>query len=804
MDSLLRDLRFAVRGLVRAPGFTAAAVLALALGIGATTAIFTVVHAVLLRSFGWGDESRLLALRADFPGNGVVGFTLSVAELEDLRTSQIFAHVGGYTRGSAALLGERPERVRVAQVTAGFFEALSVPPFAGRGLTAAEDRSGQPRVALLSYATWKKRYGGDLSAIGKTVTLDGNGHQIVGILPAGFSYDGPNEFFLPFAFTQEQLLQQRGAHYLEGVGQLAAGVPAQRALAQLGALSERVRLAYPNEYSVESRFRFSVQPLRDRFVAASRQPLLLLLAAVVLVLLIACGNVANLLLARAAHRERELALRAALGAGRGRLVRQLLTESALLAAVGAVLGVLVASWGLDLLLAAAPVRIRELTGLGVDQTVLAFAAGTTVATTLLFGFTPALRQSRPDLAGALKDGAHATGGPSAGKLRSALVVAQVALSLLVLAGAGLVLRSFVTLLQVSPGFDPEGVLVARLEPTGAAYDDDDAARGRYFERALQAAAALPGVQSVGGIDRLPVEGRYQLSYFIEGYLPAPGEPQPSNDVRRVAPGYFKTVRQRVTSGREFSAADDARAPLVALVNEAWVRRYFPGRDVLGQRLRLDSTKDGKHRTIVGVVADAHERGLDQQPVPVYDLPVAQLPPDQLELTLRASRPEALLASARDAFSRIDASQPVGRLALLEELASAWLAPRRFPLQLLAAFAALALVLSALGIYGVTSYAVAMRTREIGVRMAIGASASSVVRMVLVSTLRLVALGLAVGLAAALALGHLLASQLYGVSAHDPLTYAAIATLLALVALAASGLPALRAARVDPMTALRAE
>ncbi len=800
METMFRDLRFAVRGLLRTPGFTAAAVLALALGIGATTAIFSVVHAILLRSLGWGEETRLVALTTEFAGLGIVHGTLSVPELYDLREADFLESSGGYNPGTSALqTGDRAERVRIAQVTSGFLQVLGAHPLYGRTFASDEDLKGNDGVALVSAAAFRTRFGGDPDAVGRSATLDGHAYRIVGVLPAGFSYGGPHDFFIPFGFSEDQLLRQRGAHWIEAIGKLRAGVSVDEARRRLTAFTARIREAHPEQYDTPQRWSLALEGLRDRFVGPSRQAILVLFGAVLLVLLIACGNVANLLLARSAAREREFAVRAAMGAARSRIIRQLLTEGFLLAALGALSGVLLAVWGLDALLAVAPRQIRELAEIQVDRPVLAFSAGVTVATTLVFALVPALRASRVELASSLKDGGRGTSGLPAARLRMALIVAQVAVCLFLLAGAGLMLRSFSRLLDVSPGFEAEGAVSAELTPAGPAYDDDTA-RMRYFDEALRAAASLPGVQEAGGIDVMPMQGNYGLSYFIEGYEPRPGEAQPSDQIRRAMPGYFAAMRQRVVAGREFTGADDPKAPAVALVNEAWVRRYFPGKDVLGHRIRLDSKRGGEWRTIVGVVSDARERGLDRPAPPVYYFAAAQMPPEQMMLVARGR----VAPSLRQALSRIDPSQPVDKVTALTDLLASSLAPRRFPLQLLAVFAALALVLSAVGIYGVTAYSVAQRTREFGVRMAIGASAANVLRMVLGGALQTVALGLCIGTAAALAGGRLIASQLYGVSARDPLTYLAIAALLGIVALAASGIPALRATRIDPMAALRTE
>jgi predicted permease len=804
MDTLLRDLRLALRGLRRTPGFTAAAVVTLALGIGATTALFSVVDAVLLRPL-FAQESRLVSLTVDFVGEHLTRFSLSVPELKDLESSPAFESVGAYNAETAALQGQGgAERVKVAAVTSGFFGALGVAPRFGRIWTPEEDLKGAAPVALISDQAFRKRYGSDPSVVGRDVVLDGRSRRVIGVLPEGFAYDGAHDFFLPFGLTPEMLLTQRGAHYLQGIGRLKPGVTAQGAQAALAQLTERDVAAYKDQYPPEVGFRFSMQPLRDRFVASSREPILLLFGAVLLVLLIACANVANLMLARGAARQGELAVRSALGAGRARLVRQLLTESLLLSVVGGVLGVFTASWALSGLLLTAPRRVRELASVTPDPRVLGFSLAVTALCTFLFGLWPALQASRVDLGAALKEGAGATA--SGGKLRSLLVAGQFAISLALLASAGLVLRGFAHLLQTSPGFDPEGVLAVRLVPGGTAYDDD-VARQRYFDRAFSALAALPGVQESGAIDRLPMEGDYRLSYAIEGYTPPPGDPGVSDVFRRVMPGYFHALRQPVAAGRELTPSDDAKAPLVALVNEAWVRRYFPGRDVIGTRIRMDSRDPAvsQWRTVVGVVGDAHETGLDKPAQPVYYFAASQMPPDQMTVVLRSAQPLLLAGPARAAVAALDPTQPPGDIGPLAETLSASLAPRRFPLQLLGCFALLALVLSAVGIYGVTAYSVAQRTREMGVRMAVGATAGEVVRMVLRRALGLALAGIAAGVVAALAGARLLSSLLIaGVSARDPLTYVGVVGVLALVALLAAALPAFRASRIDPMSALRSE
>jgi putative ABC transport system permease protein len=806
MSDLIRDLRFAFRGLLRTPGFTAAAVLALALGIGATTAIFSVVHAVLLRSLGWGEESRLVSIRGNFPGQELFEIPVSAAEYFDLRRASFLESVGLYRDSTAALQGERAERVKAGYATGSFFTALGVQPVLGHAFEPDADRQGNDGSVMLSYAAWRKRFGGDPEVLGRTVTVDGKPRAVVGVLPAGFRWDVENEIWLPFGFSSREIAEQRGSRGYYPIGRLRPGLTLAAASHALDQLSAEVRAANPRWYGTgdHATWRWTLTTLRDRFVGTARQPLLVLLGAVLFVLLIACANVANLLLARGAARAREIAVRSALGAARGRLVRQLLTESALLAAMGAAGGVLIAVWSLDLLLAAAPPAIRQLADVRVSWALLAFASALTILTTLVCGLAPALQVTRGDASEALKDGGRA-GSSRGGRLRSGLIVGQVALSLILLAGAGLLLRSFAEVLRVDAGFTPEGVVAAEVSLSGEAYRDD-AAKIRYWDEALRRVAALPGARSAGGVNIPPLQDRSDWSFELEGYVPPSPDAAPDDEMRRTLPGYFETLRIALRQGRAFTAADDARAPYVAMVNEAWVRKYTPGQDPVGRRIRFGHGEGelGRWRSIVGVAADTHDFGLDAQSPPVYYLPQAQLPTTHMVVMARSSNPAALVQEMRAALAGIDAAQPVDWVQPWEERVDSALAPRRFPLQLLGAFAALALALSALGIYGVTSYAVTQRTREIGVRLAIGAQPRDVLAMVMGGALRLAALGVGLGLLVSLLGARILAAQLYGVGARDPLTYLGIAALLAAVAVFASWLPARRATRVDPAVALRAE
>jgi putative ABC transport system permease protein len=797
MDDLIRDLRLALRGLLRTKGFTVAAVLTLALGIGATTAHISVVHAVLLRSLGWGEESRLVAIHTNYAAQGLTGLWISAPEYVDLKRATFLSSVGISADRTAAVQGERAESVRVGYSSGSFFKTLGVAPIYGRVFEDQEDREGNDGVAVLSYAAFQKRYGGDPKVVGTAVTIGGKPRTIVGILPETFRWEVPDEFWIPFGFTAHELAEERGNHHIDAVGRLRPGLTRAAADSAIAAFSRDLAAAHPNFYPASSRFSLTLEPLRDRFVGTARAPLYLLFGAVLLVLLIACGNVANLLLARGAARSREMAVRSALGAGRRRLVRQLLTESALLAVAGTAVGMLIAQWSLSALLSAAPEAVRSLTDLSLDRSVLLFAATLSLATTFVFGLLPAMQSSRADLRSALQ----AFPGPRAGRLRAALVVGQVALSLLLLAGAGLMLRSFERLLSVPPGFDANNVVAARVALGGPSYAKDEA-QAAFWAEAVRRAQAIPGVVSAGAVNLPPLEGHTDWSYAIEGYTMRPGEPGLDDEFRRVTPGYFGALRIPILRGRDLSPGDDAKAPMVMLVNDAWVRRFFPGQDVLGKRIQMGGSKS-PFRTIVGVVGDAHDKGLDHPTPPVLYAPQAQMPDDTLTLMVRSSA-GATVDAVREALGAVDVTQPVEFVQPYEARIQAALSPRRFPLELFTAFALLAVALCAVGIYGVTAYGVTQRTREIGVRIAIGATRREVVWMVLRSAARLAALGVGIGLCAALAMARLLEAQLFGVSARDPLTYGSISLLLGALAVGASFLPALRAARVDPMTALRSE
>ena len=815
MDRLLQDLRFALRSLARGKGVTVAAILALALGVGANSALFSVVDAVLLRPLPFKDPERIVRFYGNFPKQDLIKIPVSVPEMRDLAREPLIEARGMFTQGTSTLIaGPRPERVQVGYADNGLFDALGVAPALGRNFTPEETNAGHGSSILLTHRLWKQRFSGDPAVLGRALRLDGQVATVVGVLPEGFDLLGPNDLFASFSLTTDQRSeQQRGSHYLTGIARLKASATLEQLQNDLTRFSEQLRQEHPNNYR-SGDWHLTASLLREDLIGDTRTSLLVLLGAVGFVLLIACANVANLMLARAASRSREIAVRAALGAQRFRLIRQLLTESTLLSLVGGGLGLLIAVWGVDALVGVAPDGIPGLDTAQVNARVITFTLIVSLLVGVAFGLAPALHSTRGDLVSPLKEGARS--GTTGGRLRASLVVSEVALALVLLIGAGLMLRSFSRLLEVNPGFDPSGVVTMRVLLSGTAYQDAEGnaqpAAARLFKELFRRTAILPGVESVGATSQLPLLGRQDASYQIEGYSPPPDAPNPDSEFRSIAPDFFKSLRIPVLRGRAFSEQDGPDQPQVVIISDALAKKYFPGQDPIGRRIRLGRRPplDG-WRTIVGVVADVRDWGLDQPVRTVYYVPIDQYPVGLVWLTLRskdgAAGPAALKAMAgqvRGELAALDAEQALEAPRTLAEDISASTAGRRFPMQLLALFAGLALLLSAIGIYGVMSYSVEQRTHEIGVRMAVGARAADVLKLVVGQGLKLAFYGVAIGLVAALGLSRVLGSLLYGVSASDPLTFAGIAALLVLVALVACWLPARRAVAVDPMIALRSE
>jgi len=808
MGTLIQDLRYGVRMLWKSPGFTIVAVLTLALGIGANTAIFSVVNGVLLRPLPFRDPSRLvlIAEKSSFPI-----ISTSYENYLDWRDQSHSFESMEATRGSSITLtgaGE-PERLNVRMATAGLFSMLGINAQIGRTFLAEEDRAGGTPVALLSYGLWQRRFGGSADIIGKTVNLDLQPYTVVGILPSGFQILQPADLYLPFTPWAKTLPADRNWHPgIIPLARLKQGVSKEQARSEMIGITKRLEQQYPDYNTGTSA---DVIGLQDQIVQNSRPALLLLLGAVSFVLLIACANVANLLLARAASRGREVAIRTAMGASRGRVIRQLLTESVLLSLAGGLLGVIVALAAVGLLPKIAGDSIPQGAPIGLDPWVLAFTAVVSLFTGLLFGIVPALRTANLDLRGTLNEGSRgSTAGPGQHVLRGALVAMEIALAMLLLVGSGLLLRSFSRLQEVPPGFQPDHLLVADipLSPTAYAKPQD---RYQFFDRLVERAKSLPGVRSAAAASFLPVSGGGSIIHFnITGRPPKSPHEFVAAGYRTITPNYLETLGVPLLQGRFFTRGDNEKSPAVVIINATMAHTFFPNENPLGKRLQLGALPEQEVPTmeIVGVVGDVHF-GLGTDPQAEMYLPYRQadllLPVFQLSVVLRTAGDPALQTSAlRSALAEIDPNQPLVKVRTMEENMATTVAQPRFRTWLIGILAMLALVLAAVGVYGVMSYTVTQRTSEIGVRVALGAQPKDVFRIIVGEGLRLALFGVGVGLVAALVLTRLLQSFLFGISAYDPLTFIAVSLLLTLVAVAASYFPARRATRVDPMIALRYE
>jgi predicted permease len=819
MDRLRHDLRFALRGLLRRPGFTAVVVLTLALGIGANSAIFSVVNGVLLRPLPYGRPGEIATLWVRWPGNPQG--ELSQPEFWDLKEqNRSFSRLAAYASGSLTLTGSgEPERLRAGFMSGDALPLLGVAPARGRAFSADDDRPGAPVVALLGDGVWRRRFGADPSVIGRKVILDDAPAMIIGVMPPGFQlptdYAGPGaEIWAPLQLDPAIDRSERGWHWVNVMARLRPGVEIASASLEVGALARRMHDTYPNEY--KPAFGGFAVIAADDLVGEIRPAILVLLGAVGLLLLIACANVAGLLLARAEARQREIAVRTALGAGAGRLVRQLLTESVLLALAGGMLGALLADWGVRALVAEAPPTLPRLDAVHTDGWVLGFTLLVSVATGLLFGLAPAIQASRPDLTVALAEGGRS--GSSAGRqrFRRSLVVAQIALALMLVTSAGLLIRSFVRMRGVDPGFDPSHLLSAEVELPAVRYDTPAKVRAFYGEL-VQRLDAIPGVRSAAAVRALPMTGRLEIgdwSFVVEGRYSNPPTPADriTADWQTLTPGYFETLRIPVLQGRAVEREDRADATPVVVINRTLARLAWPGQDPIGQRILLGGGKvDSVWRTVIGVVGDVRHRGLTATPRPEMYLPHAQFPmgsgtPERtLRVVLRANHdPSALAGPMRAALAELDPAVPLVDVQTMEQALGAWAAERRLTMILVAAFAALALTLGAVGVYGVMAHLVVQRTREIGIRIALGAVPREILALVIGQGAWLAVAGVTLGVGGALAASRLLGRLLFEVTPTDPATYAGTAlTLLGVAALAAL-VPALRATRTDPVEALRSE
>jgi putative ABC transport system permease protein len=814
MDILRQDIHYAVRTLLRSPGFTAVALMTLALGIAANTAIFSVVNAVLLRPLPYGDSDRLVNVWESRPAQGEELSTVSYSSYREwVAESQSFEALGAYTITTFNVTGGRdPERVDALAVTASLLPTLGVEPHLGRGFLPEADRPGGPRTVLISDGLWRRNFGGDSTLVGRTVQLNGVPYEVVGVLPQGFEFppplrleqlsrSRPAEVWVPVG-TLEEVFQDPGAKRFFTVGRLAPGVSLAGARAELSTIAAR---PVPEEPQAGGGGGIRLVSLREQVIGPVRPALLVLMGAVVLVLLIACANLGTLLLARLAARGREVAVRAALGAGRGRIVGQLLTENVLLALLGGGTGLLLAVWGIDALAAVLPESLPRGHEIEIDARVLGFTLALSVATGLLVGLLPALRASRADLYASLRTGgAGAIGERSTRRAHGTLVSVEIALAVALLVGAGLLIRSFAELAKVDPGFETENLLTFDLQLPGSRYPDITAT-GRFYHELQTRLAALPGIRSASAIDRLPFgQSSSQMPIVVAGRPePRPGEAPMAQNVT-VLPGYFETVGLPLLRGRTLQGEDRDEAAPVVVISRSLADRLWPGQSPVGQRILAFGRRPYE---VVGVVGDVRHYGPTAGPEPMVYFPHGQLPFNRSWMTLvvrTAVEPERLVAAARNEVRRLEPELPISNLQTFRSLQSTHVAGERFNASLMGVFAALALTLAAVGIYGVVSFAVAWRTREIGIRTALGAGTRDVMRMVLGQGAKLALAGVGLGLAAAFGLTRLLSSLLYGVSATDPVIFMSVGLLLTAVALLASYLPARRAARVDPMIALRAE
>jgi putative ABC transport system permease protein len=805
MDQLRQDLHYSIRRLLKNPGFTAVAVLTLALGIGANSAIFSVINAILFRPLPFPEPDRLVGVYQVWKGSREV---MSPANFLDVRQqSKTLEDAAAVDNTEFTLTGVGdPIRLRGSEVSASFFTVLGVRPSLGRTFAPDENEPGKDKVVVLGHALWQQRFGARADAVGSTLLLDGSPRTIIGVMPAGFSYPAEQELWIPLEYD-DNFKAARGAWYLRAIARLKAGVSADQSASEIATLGNALEQAYPRENTDVG---FTTFPLHEALVGDVRPALLLLLGAVGFVLLIACANVANLLLARAVARETELAVRTALGADRGRLVRQLLTESIVLGAAGGFAGLLIAFWGSDMLVALQPEGIPRLNEVAIDRYVVIFTMGISLLTGLFFGAIPALQMTRGSLATSLKEGGRGNmAAAGSARLRGTLVVAEMALAVMLLAGAGLLIKSFGRLQAVDPGFRPEETLSFELSLPRSTYSEDPQIIS-FYERLSDRIAALPGVRTVGGVMGLPLSGlRFNISFKVEGRPEAAPGQEPTMEVRVTTPAYFRTLGVPLERGRFFTNADTAEAPRVVILSQAAVKKYFRDEDPIGKRIELGwgRGKDQKRAggEVVGIVGDVKELGLDEEfPAEIY-LPMRQWPVGRMAIVARTAVPPMTIApQVKQVVQELDANLPVNQIRTVEDVVAESIAQPRFYMLLLGAFAVVALALAAIGIFGVMSYTVSQRTREIGIRMALGAQGGSVVSMVVRQAMILAATGLALGTVAALALSRTMTTLLFDMSPTDPVTFATVAGVLGFVAFLASYVPARRAANVDPIDALRAE
>jgi putative ABC transport system permease protein len=813
MGTFWQDIRYGLRMLIKSPSLSIVATIALALGIGANTAIFSVVNAVLLRPLPFPDSDSLMSVyETDLVRGGVRG-SYSYPNFFDLRDqNHVFEHLSAYHDNDFTLTGQgQPVMLHGAMASGDLFSVLNVKPMLGRTFTTAEDKLTETgRVVVLSERLFASRFNSDSSIVNKTITLNGHSFTVIGVMPRGFEFpiqNDPLDLWTTIAEDtsgETPISAQRGAHFLRLIGRLKPGVSKTQAQAEADTIAARLSQQYPDTNTNKG---IRVEPTLQALVGDVRPALLILLGAVACVLLIACANVANLLLARAMTRHKEMALRSALGAGRMRVVRQLLTESVLLSFAGGLLGLVLAVWWSDLLIALGKQDIPRAIQVGLDWRVLGFTLGVTLLTGFVFGLVPALQLSKTDLTESLKEGRGSGSGARKNRVRGLLVIAELAIAVVLLVGAGLLIQSFWRLQHVNSGLQAQNVLTFNVAIPEVRYSSEKQAR--FYKDLANRLRSLPGVQSASAALPLPLSGdRFMISFKIDGRPVAPKD-EPAADLFMTEPDYFRTMGIPLLQGRDFNDRDDHSSTPVVIVSEAFARQFFPGEDPIGKRMQpgISSWENEKSsmREIIGVVADIRNRALNTEPKPVYYLPQSQVPFNELAMVVKTSvDPRALISSATREVQTMDAELPVFSVKTMDEYVSSSVAAPRFNTTLLAIFASVALVLTIIGLYGVMSYSVAQRTNEIGIRMALGAQTRDVLRLIVKDGVKIVGIGLLLGMGGALVLTRLLESLLFGVTTRDPLTFLAIAFVLSLVAMLACYIPALRATRVDPLEALRCE
>jgi predicted permease len=811
MQALWQDLRYGFRALARKPGFTVVAIIALALGIGANTAIFSVINSVLLRPLAYQEPERLVVINHDYPKINLKASVSAIGYTHYRDNAKSFESVAAVTGGGFNLTGGGdPEQLNGSLVTHNFFSALGARPALGRLFLPEEDQPGKNKVVVFSHGFWQRRFGGDPGVVNKTITLNDESYTVVGVMPPSFQFGRELgrvvDLWTPIAFTPEQLSYDRLTfENLFVFARLKPGVTIGQAQAELDGIAANLRRQYMPGAD-RGNWGLVTQSFNELVVGQIRLALWILMGIVGLVLLIACANVANLLLARASDRQKEMAIRTALGAGRWRVVRQLLTESALLATLGGALGLSLAWLGINALVKVDQVQIPRVNEIGLDWRVLAFTLGVSLATGVVFGLVPALQASKADMHETLKEGGRAGSGAARAWVRNTLVVLEMALALVVLISAGLLIRSFWRLQQVNPGFAPQNTLAMSLTLPATKYKEP-ALRANFYKEALQRIRALPGVQSAGAVSNLPLSGDNSSGSFrIEGREVPQGQSLPHGDRWAATTDYFSTMKIPIVRGRFFDDRDTMESQPVAIIDEAMARKYWPDEDPLGKRISFQAVNGNRiWREIVGIVGHVKHSGLEGESRVQYYVPHSQTQNAYMSLVVRANvDPTSLTGAVRGAISGLDKDLPVFRVRTMEQFVSDSMAQRRFAMTLIGIFAAVAMALACVGLYGVLSYSITQRLHEIGVRMALGASAADVLRLVVGQGMLLALAGVALGSLAAFLLTRLMASLLFGVTAGDPLTFVTIAALLTLVALAACLGPALRATRVDPMVALRYE